>query len=323
MRYQMELRSVEGKTYYFDGFKLIRDESGVDVWSDTTTLYIVPRALLTIAWPPAGSPRYFLPEALGPLALPLALGWTAILAALWWLLGPGRSATTRFGLAWLALFWLPVSGLVPFPGVPLADRYLYVPAIGLWLILGDQLVRLAARLAARPGLARPAALGGAACGAALLLALAAGTLDAVRAWSGDVALFTRVVERSPGEAFGHHNLGTAYLDLAGDLDGAERELERALALDPAFPRLRTQLGWVRLRRGDNQGALAHYRAALALDPRDAEATLNAGLASERLGDWAAAMAFYRRFLELPPGELAAARPETEEKLRLLPRLLPP
>jgi tetratricopeptide (TPR) repeat protein len=289
-------------------------------------LYIVPRALLTIAWPPAGSPRYFLPEALGPLALPLALGWAAILAALWWLLGPGRSATTRFGLAWLALFWLPVSGLVPFPGVPLADRYLYVPAIGLWLILGDQLVRVSVqvsdRLAARPRLARPAALWSAACGAALLLALAAGTFDVARAWSGDVALFTRVVERYPGKAFGHHNLGTAYLDRAGDLDGAERELERALALDPAFPRLRTQLGWVRLRRGDSPGALAHYRAALALDPRDAEATLNAGLASERLGDWAAAIAFYQRFLELPPGELAAARPETEEKLRLLPLLLP-
>jgi len=40
MRYRMQLRSVEGKTYYFDGFKLIRDESGIDVWSDTTTLYI-------------------------------------------------------------------------------------------------------------------------------------------------------------------------------------------------------------------------------------------------------------------------------------------
>ncbi|HTV18031.1 MAG TPA: GMC family oxidoreductase N-terminal domain-containing protein [Polyangiaceae bacterium] len=43
MRYRMELRSVEGKTFYFDGFKLIRDEAGIDVWDDTTTLYITLR----------------------------------------------------------------------------------------------------------------------------------------------------------------------------------------------------------------------------------------------------------------------------------------
>jgi cholesterol oxidase len=36
----MQLRSVEGETFYFDGFKLIRDDAGVDVWADTTTLYV-------------------------------------------------------------------------------------------------------------------------------------------------------------------------------------------------------------------------------------------------------------------------------------------
>lgn len=282
-------------------------------------LYVVPRGLWTIAWPPASSPRYFLPPALAPLALPLALGWAAILAALAWLLGPGRGPTTRFGLAWLALFWLPVSGLVPFPGVPLADRYLALPAVGLWFVVADQAVRLADRLAPRPALRRAAA----AAGLALLAALAAATVAAVRAWSDDVALASRIVARSPGQAFGHHNLGTALLDQAGDLDGAERELRRALALDPGLPRLRTQLGYVRLKRGDDRGALDEYRAALALDPLDAEALFNAGLASERLGDPASALAFYRRFLAAPPGAFAGARARAEEEVRRLSGPLPP
>ena len=40
MRYRMRLSSVEGKNYYFDGFKLIHDDPGIDQWADTTTLYI-------------------------------------------------------------------------------------------------------------------------------------------------------------------------------------------------------------------------------------------------------------------------------------------
>ncbi len=279
-------------------------------------LYVVPRGLLTIAWPPASSPRYFIPGELAPLAWPLLLGWGAILAGLAWCLGPGRSPATRLGLAWLAAFWLPVSGIVPFPGVPLADRYLYLPAVGLWLVLADQAVRLADRAGPR---ARPALAG---AGGALLLALGGYAVVVTRAWRDDVTLSTRVVARYPDQAFGHHNLGTALLDLAGDLDGAEREFRRALAIDPAFPRLHTQLGYVRLKRGDYAGALAEYRQALALDPADAEALFNTALASERLGDWPGAIAFYRRFLEVPPGELEAARPQAEEKLRLLPLLLP-
>jgi cholesterol oxidase len=40
MQYKMKLSSVEGKTYYFYGFKVIHDDRGIDSWSDTTTLYI-------------------------------------------------------------------------------------------------------------------------------------------------------------------------------------------------------------------------------------------------------------------------------------------
>jgi cholesterol oxidase len=39
MQYKMKISSVEGKTYFFYGFKVIHDDPGVDSWSDTTTLY--------------------------------------------------------------------------------------------------------------------------------------------------------------------------------------------------------------------------------------------------------------------------------------------
>jgi len=40
MRYRMKLTTDEGRHYYFTGFKVIRDDPGMDVWSDTTTLYV-------------------------------------------------------------------------------------------------------------------------------------------------------------------------------------------------------------------------------------------------------------------------------------------
>ncbi|MBA3767258.1 MAG: alpha/beta fold hydrolase, partial [Acidobacteria bacterium] len=40
MRYRMKMSSEEGRVYYFSGFKVIHDDRGVDLWSDTTTLYI-------------------------------------------------------------------------------------------------------------------------------------------------------------------------------------------------------------------------------------------------------------------------------------------
>jgi cholesterol oxidase len=39
MKYRMRLTSQEGKVYFFDGFKIVRDDPGIDIWQDTTTLY--------------------------------------------------------------------------------------------------------------------------------------------------------------------------------------------------------------------------------------------------------------------------------------------
>lgn len=43
MQYKMRLTSVDGRDYYFYGFKVIHDDPGVDSWADTTTLYITVR----------------------------------------------------------------------------------------------------------------------------------------------------------------------------------------------------------------------------------------------------------------------------------------
>ncbi|MBI5740778.1 MAG: tetratricopeptide repeat protein [Nitrospirae bacterium] len=277
-------------------------------------VYIIPRYLLTIILPPHLNLRYYLPDDLHIYALQLIAGWLCILISLGWLIIRGRNGAVLFGLLWLTIFYLPVSGIVPIPSAPMADRYLYVPAIGIWIIAADRVYRvLSERAAARR------------YGVAILIlflsAMAAATVARNNDWKDDITLFSSYVKQYPEQAFGHHNLGTAYLDKAGDPDSARREFEKALALDPFFPRLRTQMGYISMLRNDYDGALAHYAEALAINPFDAEALLNSGTALEKEGRYAEAVVMYSRFLAAPGNELPSARQEAEGKVRELSGLI--
>lgn len=277
-------------------------------------LYIIPRYIVTVVWPTALSPVYFVPDDFHPLALQLALAWICIVSSLVWCFTRGRSYATLFGVAWIVLFWLPVSGIVPITSAPLADRYLYIPAIGLWLIVSDQFFRL---IPDRGVIRRYSLLGA----ATIILVLAVLTIRRNLDWKSDVALFTRFVEQYPDRAYGHHNLGCAYLDKVKNLDLAERSFEKALAIDPRFPRLRTQIGYARLQRGDYEGALQHYAEALKVNPFDAEAHLNSGVALEKLFRYEDALFEYQRFLDTPGNDLAEARRSTQVKIADISRLL--
>lgn len=277
-------------------------------------LYIIPRYILTITWPFSASPRYYLPEDLHVQALPLIGAWLGIAVVLGWLLTRGRSRASVFGLSWLVVFWLPASGIVPIPSAPMADRYFYIPAIGLWIIVADQLSRLFRSAGEVSRYVTVAAV-------IVLLVLMMMTIARNPDWKNDVALFSLYVKQNPDQAFGHHNLGCAYLDTMGDLDAAEREFEKALSLDPQFPRLRTQMGYIQLLRGDFRSAVRHYNEAIVQNPFDAEAHLNLGMALERLGMHDEAIDEYRRFLAVPGNELPESRSYARERIQNLSRLV--
>ncbi len=273
-------------------------------------IYIIPRYLLSVLWPVSISAKYFVPDDFHLLALPLALAWICIISLLGWLLTRGRSATTLFGLAWFVVFLLPVSGVIAFPSAPLADRYLYAPAIGLWIILADQI-----KMAVPPGTGFRRYKTAAAM--IVLFVMAGLSVAGTTYWKSDVALFTRIIDLYPDRAFGYHNLGCAYLDKVGDLDAAEKEFMKALSHDPVFPRLHTQLGYVRFLKQDFAGAIRYYNEAVKLNINDAEAILNRGIAFEKLGMLNEALTDYRLFLEVPVNELDRMIPFAEGRVREL------
>lgn len=277
-------------------------------------LYIIPRYLLSIVWPKAISVKYFVPEYFSQVLSSLVIAWLIIISMVGWLFTRLRTQATLFGITWLIIFWIPVSGIFPIPSAPLADRYLYVPLMGLWLIVGD---RLSPLLLGYISVRRVTIIVLCVVGLFLTILTTKRNLE----WKSDITLFSKLIEKYPNRAFGYHNLGCAWLDKGGNLYLAEQAFEKALTLEPAFPRLRTQLGYVHMLRQDYLGALQQYAEAVIVNPFDAEAHLNTGIAFEKLGRFDEALVAYQRFIDTPGGELPEARIATRQKIINLLQLL--
>ncbi len=209
-------------------------------------------------WPAGLSPLY-------PHPGDAALGWGALaagaglLAVTWLLLGrAGRHPAPAFGWLWFLVLLLPVIGLVQVGPQGRADRYTYLPSIGLFIALAWEARRLAY---ARPQIRRLLLVGFA--GATVVLA--ALTIRQQAVWHDNLSLFGRAAAVTRGNWMAHNNLGTE-LTFRGRLSEAEKEYRKALAIRPDYGTAHYNLGNLLLRRGMIEEAGGHYREALRADP---------------------------------------------------------
>jgi hypothetical protein len=209
--------------------------------------------LLVAPWPLSG---YYTPEQLMPTWV--AVVWVAGFAAL--SVAMMRTSYDRRWVAWVGwvvVFLVPVSGVVPIGGAPLAERYLYVPSAG-FAILAGMLIALRPRRAG----GRLALLGMA---FAILVAFGGMTLTRSRVWKDDLTLYRDLLRTTPGLVSAHYNLGTKLIE-TGDLEAAIFHLEQAVGLAPDQALFTNNLGLAYFRAGRSTEALATYRRALELDP---------------------------------------------------------
>jgi tetratricopeptide (TPR) repeat protein len=178
-----------------------------------------------------------------------------------------RAPWLAMGWAWYVVTLVPVLGIVQVGEQARADRYTYVPMVGLAIAFAWS----AAEAARSPATRRLLAVGAAAALAALALAARV----QVGHWRDSVAVFERMLAVGPDHPLPHQRLAAVYLR-AGELERAERHYRRAYELAPAQGRaslLRFERGMAaqRLARGDEAAALERYRRALALEPADPSA----------------------------------------------------
>lgn len=257
---------------------------------------IIPRYLWSILWPTALAPRHVLPEDPNLIALPLFLTWGVVIAGTLWLLIKERKSVTLFGLAWCFFFWLPTSGLFIIP-IPIAERYLYAPAIGFWIIIGHLVDRTIRSLPGRTIIIVPVM-------GFVMLTLAAITIRRNVDWKDNLSLYTRFYDQFPDNIHALSGLGIAFFDANRPeyRVKAEEIFEKVLAMDPFHPKANRLLGHIKLDKGELERAVELYSAALQSLPTDKEAMLNRGIAYDRLGKNREALEDYRRFLTIP-GEI--------------------
>jgi len=179
------------------------------------------------------------------------------------------------GWLWFVGTLVPVLGLVQVGEQARADRYTYIPLIGLALAVGFS----ASELGARFPRTRPAWI---ATGALALLALTVSARGQVLHWRDSLTLYARALAVTEENAFAHRGLGRA-LRRAGRIEEAERHLFTAIALEPGRAANRRELAEIRAQQGDVEGAIAHYEATLRADPGDLRAQVNLGQLRVRAG----------------------------------------
>ena len=240
-----------------------------------------------------------------------AVGGAAVLVGMLSYLALRAWRTASFattGWFWFLGMLAPTIGLVQVGDQARADRYTYLPLIGLFMVLAWGATQLAERWRLpQAALVTTAVLPVLACGALIRVQLAH--------WRDTEALFRRALAVTENNALAHNNLGNALLD-RGRADEAVAQFGQALAIRPGYADAHCNLGNALLEKGRVEEAAASFRRALELDPRFAGAHYNLGNLSLQGEDWAGAAAHFERALEIQPDHAMARNNLGNALLRL-------
>jgi tetratricopeptide (TPR) repeat protein len=179
-------------------------------------------------------------------------------------------------------------------GQAMADRYTYVPLIGIFLAV---VVELRQRFGQRPILRRY----GIVLAAIVMAACLVLSFKELRYWKNSETLFERAVAVTRDNAVAHSNLGVAY-EQAGRKTEALREYQEAVRLNPGMGQAHNNLASLLEGSGQYEEALGHYREALRLKPRAWQAYANLAACLAKLGRVEEARGPYETAVLLVPGD---------------------
>jgi len=152
--------------------------------------------------------------------------------------------------------FLPVSGIVPFifqNWSTVADRYLYIPMIGIAFLITFFLTKYPQRIFKI---------------LCAILVIIYGILSSVvylPVWESNLRLWSHCIEVTPQEANAYYNRGNAFLRQK-EYGKANRDFEKAIELDPSFRKALYKKGFLLLGQKKFDAAIDYFDAILSLDP---------------------------------------------------------
>ena len=237
-------------------------------------------------------PSYW-PAAKVLLAAGLLLGISAILFR-----QRHRQPFLLMGWLWFVGTLVPVIGLVQVGEQALADRYMYLPSLGILIAViwgaHDSIIRrgrfpvLTASVAAAAGLS-------------LCLAL---TRQQISYWQDSETLNRHALAVTENNHLAHVNLGMALRD-KGQIDEAIREFQAAIRLKPYNAAFHVNLGATLAKKGLTDVAISQYQQAIHLEPDNVDAHNHLGTALTKIGLTDEAMREFQEALRLKPDNAAS------------------
>ncbi|MBN1843887.1 MAG: tetratricopeptide repeat protein [Deltaproteobacteria bacterium] len=221
------------------------------------------------------------------------------------------------GWLWYLGTLVPVIGLVQVGAQSMADRYTYIPLIGLFVMIAWGLPDLVARWHHRR-IFLAVSVG------CILSALITVTWLQLQYWQNSISLFEHTLNVTADNYVMHSNMGAALAEL-GRTDEAIAHYREALRIKPDDAEARYNMANALERQGNLKDAIAEYGEVLKTRPDMASAHNNMGITLSRLGETKEAIVHFREALRIKPGyrdaesnlEIALKRDEAIEKAAAL------
>jgi Flp pilus assembly protein TadD len=238
-----------------------------------------------------------------------------------------RKPYILIGWLWFLGTLVPVIGIVQVGTQSMADRYTYLPMIGLFVMVAWSFPPFSEQPSwLKKGMAT-------ATGMVLLILSAAAWVQAGY-WQNSKTLFSRALEVTSGNTIAHNNLGAALLNAGradeailhcrealktnpgftdaifnlgaalmakGQADDAVQILGQLLEMEPDHVRARNNLANALIQQGKIDEAVRHFQMILENQPNHVEANINMGAALLRMGRIDDALGHYRTAIQSAPG----------------------
>lgn len=206
----------------------------------------------------------------------------------------GKKPFLMAGWLWYFITLLPVIGLIQVGEQSMADRYMYIPSIGLSIMMVWSLSTLLRKIPYRQWMFGT-------IGMALLAGCVLGTVKQVGYWKNSVTLFSHALDVTQNNSVAHYNLGQAFSTL-GKHEQSIEHYRKALLINPRKDSAHNNLGLALVNQGKVEEALQHYEAALGLNPNNDAALYNYGVSLVMVGRFDDALIEFQKVLGLLPND---------------------
>ena len=196
------------------------------------------------------------------------------------------------GWLWYLITLVPVIGLVRSGPIVMADRYTYIPLIGLFIIIAWGIPDLLRAWRYRRN-ALTVSTG------IVIIGLMVSSWFQVRHWESSIPLFRHTLDVTVNNYQAHNYLGTTFAK-QGEQEEAIKHYYEALRIKPRYAEVHNNLGNALVKQGEREEAIKHYYKALDIKPLYFKAHNNLGKALAEQGKREEAIKHYNEALYIKP-----------------------